>query len=81
MENNNTKTGALIGAGTPDRTSLAQANENRLKLGLPPMWYWKQTNYNEYTLINQRSGKSKVFGNYKALFDYCQIHCINAQQV
>ena len=31
-----TKTGALIGAGTPDRTSLAQANENRIKLGLPP---------------------------------------------
>jgi hypothetical protein len=35
-EMRNTKTGALIGAGTPDRTSLAQANENRIKLGLPP---------------------------------------------
>jgi hypothetical protein len=36
MRNTKTKTGALIGAGTPERTSLAQANENRIKLGLPP---------------------------------------------
>ena len=33
--NNKTKTGALIGAGTPERTSEAQANINRAKLGLP----------------------------------------------
>lgn len=36
MRNTNTKTGALIGTGTPNPTTLAQANENRKKLGLPP---------------------------------------------
>lgn len=31
-----TKTGALIGTGTPNPTTLATANENRKRLGLPP---------------------------------------------
>jgi hypothetical protein len=45
------------------------------------MWYWKQTKYDEYTLINQRTGKQKIFGSYKTMYDYCKIHCINAKQV
>ena len=34
--NNETKTGALIGAGTPNPTTVEQANANRVRLGLPP---------------------------------------------
>ena len=36
MRNTETKTGALIGTGTPNPTTLAQANANREALGLPP---------------------------------------------
>jgi hypothetical protein len=34
--NKKTKTGELIGCGSPNPTTLEQANENRKKLGLLP---------------------------------------------
>jgi hypothetical protein len=47
------------------------------------MWYWKQTGYypERYTLVNQRTGQSKDFTSYGAMYDFCKVHCINAKQV
>ena len=41
--------------------------------------HWKQTNWNEYTLL-QPDGFALTFRNYAALYTHCQKHGINAVQ-
>ena len=44
-------------------------------------WYWKQTDWNKYTLadMSKPSGKILVFNTYKELYQYCVNNGINAQ--
>ncbi len=44
------------------------------------MYYWKQTNYNEYTLVGM-DGSKEVFCTYEALWHHCKARNINAQLV
>jgi hypothetical protein len=41
-------------------------------------WFWKQTNWNEYTLIGGRN--EHKFGNYALLCAFCKERGINATQ-
>lgn len=43
------------------------------------MYYWKQTNWNEYTLIGEHT--TWVFKTYGCLYNFCVNNRINATQV
>ena len=43
-------------------------------------WYWKQTRWNEYTLIGP-AGEVEKFVTYAELFAYCAKRNIDATQV
>jgi hypothetical protein len=43
-------------------------------------YYWKQTDWNEYTLVPPH-GVPVVFGSYESLWHYCKAHNIDAAQV
>ena len=43
------------------------------------MWHWKQTAYNEWTLIGTE--QTRYFPTYAELYHWCQANGINAVQV
>lgn len=42
------------------------------------MWYWRQTNWNEYTLMSDE-GHIRTFITYYSLYYYCKERGIDAQ--